>query len=199
MSYSTLPINLWMEALKIAIYILNRVPSQSVPKTLYQLWTWREPSHNYFRVWGCPIEAKVFNPNIRKLDPKTVSCHFIGYLEKSKGYLFYCPDRHMKFVETRYAAFLEDQMIRGSMSIVARNIDLEEKRSDDSRALFLVACGCGIDRARNCSANACCQFSWRGSKWKWETYSSGSNRTRCHELGGAAATSCSRNASCSGP
>ena len=39
MSYSTLPINLWMEALKIAICILNRVPSQSVPKTLYQLWT----------------------------------------------------------------------------------------------------------------------------------------------------------------
>ena len=108
-------------------------------------------------MWDCPIEAKVFNPNIRKLDPKTVSCHFIGYLEKSKGYLFYCPDRHMKFVETRYAAFLEDQMIRGS--IVARNIDLEEKRPDDSRALFLDACGCDIDRARNCSANACCQFS----------------------------------------
>jgi len=33
MSYSTLPINLWMEALKTAIYILNRVPSKSVPKT----------------------------------------------------------------------------------------------------------------------------------------------------------------------
>ena len=77
-------------------------------------------------MWGCPAEAKVFNPNIGKLDPKTVSCHFIGYPEKSKGYRFYCPDRYTKFVETRHAVFLEDQMVRGSM--VARKIDLEEKR-----------------------------------------------------------------------
>ena len=77
-------------------------------------------------MWGCPAEAKVFHPNTGKLDPKTVSCHFIGYPEKSKGYRFYCPDRHTKFIETGHAAFLEDQMIRVSM--VAREIDLEEKR-----------------------------------------------------------------------
>ena len=68
----------------------------------------------------------MFNPNIGKLDPKTVSCHFIGYPEKSKGYRFYCPNRHTKFVETRHAAFLEDQMMRESM--VVRKIDLEKKR-----------------------------------------------------------------------
>ena len=118
MSYSTLPINLWMEALKTAIYILNRVLSKSVLKTPYELWTGREPSLNHFHVWGCPAEAKVFNPNIGKLDPKTVSCHFIGYPEKSKGYHFYCPDRHIKFIETRHSAFLEDQMIRRSMVFV---------------------------------------------------------------------------------
>jgi len=126
MSYSTLPISLWMEALKTAIHILNHVPSKSVPKIPYELWTGRKPTLNYLHVWGCPAEAKVFNPNIGKLDPKTVSCHFIGYLEKSKGYRFYCPDRYTKFVETRHAVFLEDQMVRGSM--VARKIDLEEKR-----------------------------------------------------------------------
>ena len=75
---------------------------------------------------GSPAEAKVFNPNIGKLDPKTVSCHFIGYPEKSKGFCFYCPDRHTKFVEMRHAVFLEDEMMRESM--VAREIDLEEKR-----------------------------------------------------------------------
>ena len=114
-SYSTLPISLWMEALKTAIHILNRVPSKSVPKTPYKLWIEKEPSLNHLRVWGCPAEAKVFNPNIGKLDSKTVSCHFIGYLEKSKCYRFYCPGRQTKFVETRHAVFLEDDMIRGSM------------------------------------------------------------------------------------
>ena len=92
-SYSTLPISLWMEALKTVIHILNRVPSKSVPKTPYELWTGRVPSLNHLRVWGSSAEAKVFNPKIGKLDPKTVSCHFIGYPEKSKGYRFYCPDR----------------------------------------------------------------------------------------------------------
>src|SRR6185369_7224409 len=79
-----------------------------------------------FCIWVCLAEAKVFNPSIGKLDPKTVSCHFIGYPEKSKGFRFYCPGRHTKFVETRHAVFLENEMIRGSM--VPREIDLEEKR-----------------------------------------------------------------------
>ena len=92
-SYSSLPISLWMEALKTAIHILNRVPSKTVPKTPYELWTGKEPSLNYLHVWGCLVETKVFNPNIGKLDSKTVSCHFIGYLEKSKCYRFYCSDR----------------------------------------------------------------------------------------------------------
>ena len=75
-SYSTLPLSLWMEALKTVIHILNRIPSKSVPKTPYELWIGRVPSLNHLRVGGSPAEAKVFNPNIGKLDPKTVSCHF---------------------------------------------------------------------------------------------------------------------------
>jgi hypothetical protein len=77
-------------------------------------------------VWGCPAETKVFNPNIGKLDSKAVSCHFIGYPDKSKGYHFYCPDRHTKFVEIRHAMFLEDDMVRRSM--VVQEINFEDKR-----------------------------------------------------------------------
>jgi hypothetical protein len=115
-----------MEALKTAIHILNRVPSKSVPKTPYELWTGRVPSLRHLRVWGSPAEEKVFHPNIAKLDPKTVTCHFIGYPGRSKGYCFYYLDRYTKFVETRHAVFLEDELMRGSM--VARKINLEEKR-----------------------------------------------------------------------
>ena len=125
-SYSTLSVSLWMDSLKTAIHILNRVPSKSVPKTPYELWTGRKPTLNYLHVWGCPAEAKIFNPSQGKLDEKTVSCHFIGYPEKSKGFRFYCPDRHTKFVETRHAVFLENDMIRGSM--VPREVNPQEKR-----------------------------------------------------------------------
>jgi hypothetical protein len=62
LSYSTLPVRLWMEALKTAIHILNRVPSKAIPKTPYELWTGTKPTLNYLHVWGCPAEANVFNP-----------------------------------------------------------------------------------------------------------------------------------------
>jgi hypothetical protein len=115
-----------MEALKTTIHILKRVPRKSVPKTLYELGTGRVPSLRHLRVCGSQAEAKVFNPNIAKLDPKIVTCYFIGYPDRSKGCRFYCPYRYTKFVETRHAVFLEDELMRGDM--VAQKIDLEEKR-----------------------------------------------------------------------
>lgn len=116
-----------MEALKTAMHILNRVPSKSVARTPYELWTGRNPTLNYFHIWGCPAEARIFNPGQGKLDERTTSCHFIGYPDRSKGYRFYCPDRQTKFIETRHAIFLEDDMIKGSK--VLREVDLQEKRT----------------------------------------------------------------------
>jgi hypothetical protein len=126
LSYSDLSVKLWIEALKTVVHILNRVPSKSVPKTPYELWVGRKPSLRHLRVWGCHAEAKVFNPNIGKLDPKTVSCHFIGYPDKSKGYRFYCSNTYVKIMETRHVVFFENDGISGSR--IPRKIDLEEKR-----------------------------------------------------------------------
>uniref|UniRef100_A0A2N9FGB3 Retrovirus-related Pol polyprotein from transposon TNT 1-94 n=1 Tax=Fagus sylvatica TaxID=28930 RepID=A0A2N9FGB3_FAGSY len=38
LSSSNLPKSLWAEALKMAVYILNRVPTKAVPKTPFELW-----------------------------------------------------------------------------------------------------------------------------------------------------------------
>ncbi|KAK3002003.1 hypothetical protein RJ639_020929 [Escallonia herrerae] len=121
---STLPEFLWVEALKTAVHILNRVPSKSVPKTPFELWVQRKPSLEYFHVWGCLAEAKVYNPHTEKLDPKTISCHFIGYPESSKGFRFYCPSHTTRIVETRHAVFFEDAEYSGSCT--PRIINLEE-------------------------------------------------------------------------
>ena len=86
MSNSTLPEFLWGEALKTAVYILNHVPSKAIPKTLYELWVSRKSTLNYLYVWGCLAKAKIFNPQIKKLDSKTISCNFIGYPEKIKRF-----------------------------------------------------------------------------------------------------------------
>ena len=50
-SHSTLPESLWEEALKTTSYILNKVPTKAVSKTLYELWTGRKPSLKHFHVW----------------------------------------------------------------------------------------------------------------------------------------------------
>jgi hypothetical protein len=59
----------------------------------------------YLHVWGYSTDAKLFNPSIGKLEPKTGSCHFIDYPEKLNGFRFYCPDRYIKIVEMRYDVF----------------------------------------------------------------------------------------------
>lgn len=89
LSNSSLPVSLWMYALKTAMYLLNRVPSKAVQKTHFELWTGRKPSLRHLHVWGCQAEIRIYNPQEKKLDARTISGYFIGYPEKSKGYRFY--------------------------------------------------------------------------------------------------------------
>ena len=106
-SHSTLPESLWGEALKTAAYILNRVPTKAAAKTPYELWTGKKPSLKHFHIWGCPAEARPYRPNEKKLDSRTISCYFIGYSERSRGYKFYDPTTKSIF-ETGTAMFFED-------------------------------------------------------------------------------------------
>ena len=57
MSYSTLPISFWGYALNTAMYLLNLVPSKSVPKTPVELWNGRKPSIRHLHIWGCPAHV----------------------------------------------------------------------------------------------------------------------------------------------
>jgi hypothetical protein len=113
---TTLPENLWGEALKTAAYILNRVPTKAANKTPYELWVGRKPSLNHLRVWRCPCEARPYKPSEKKLDERTVSCYFIGYSERSRGYKFYNPTEHTVF-ESGSAKFFEDnEFVGGDMT-----------------------------------------------------------------------------------
>ena len=85
MSYSSVPIPLWGEALKTAMYILNRVPSKVVPKPPFELWTGRKPSLRHIHIWGCSAEARIYNPHEKKLDSRTISGYFISIGINRKG------------------------------------------------------------------------------------------------------------------
>ena len=90
-SHSSMPESLLGEAFKTAAYILNRVPSKAVNKTSHELWTGKKQSIKHFHIWGCPTEARPYRPHERKLNSRIISCYFVGYAERSRGYKFYGP------------------------------------------------------------------------------------------------------------
>jgi transposase InsO family protein len=58
LSHASLPVSLWMEALKTAAHILNLAPTKSAPNTPHEMWTGKKPSLNYLRVWGCLLKLE---------------------------------------------------------------------------------------------------------------------------------------------
>ena len=50
MAESSLHIRLWVEALKTAIYLLDRVPTKAIIKTPYELWTGRKPNLKHLHI-----------------------------------------------------------------------------------------------------------------------------------------------------
>ncbi|KAL2327971.1 hypothetical protein Fmac_021398 [Flemingia macrophylla] len=130
LNHSDVLLSLWMHALKTAVYLLNRVPSKAVPKTPYELWTERKPSLRHLHVWGCPAEVRIYNPHEKKLNARTISGFFIGYLERSKGYRFYCPNHSTRIVESGNARFIENGQFNGSKEL--RKVDIQETSGDVS-------------------------------------------------------------------
>ena len=96
------------------MYILNYVPMKMVPKTSYKLWVDRKLSLNHLCIWVCPTKAKHYNLHEKILDPRIKSCYFNGYLEKSKGSKFYCPNQYTRIVEMSMAKFIKNRIDGGS-------------------------------------------------------------------------------------
>ena len=75
-----IPLSLWIYTLRIAVYLLNRVPSKAVPKTPFELWTGRKPSLRHC-MFGVARQKLEFITH-KKMDSRTISGFFIGYPEK---------------------------------------------------------------------------------------------------------------------
>ncbi|RVW45213.1 Retrovirus-related Pol polyprotein from transposon TNT 1-94 [Vitis vinifera] len=104
MSYSSLPTSFWGYALQTTVYILNIVPSKSIPNTPLELWNGRKPSLRHIRIWGCP--AHVLKGKTGKLEPRSEVCMFVGYPKGTRGGMFYSAQDNKVFVSTN-ATFLE--------------------------------------------------------------------------------------------
>ncbi|KAK8572904.1 hypothetical protein V6N12_028944 [Hibiscus sabdariffa] len=125
MSHSDLLTSFWGHALETATFTLNRVPSKSVQKTPYEIWTGKRPSMSFMKVWGC--EAYVKHQMSTKLELKSHKCTFVGYPKKTKGYYFFNPKENKVFV-ARTGVFLEREFL--SKKGDHRNIELKEVQQE---------------------------------------------------------------------
>ena len=133
-SHSSLPDSFWGKALKTVTYILNRVPSEAVNKTPYELWTNKRPSIKHLHIWGCLAEVQPYRPHERNLDSRTISYYFVGYAERTRGYKFYNPTLR-SFFETGNARFLEE--VEFGKEENKRNVVFEEDPVIDSAQVLI--------------------------------------------------------------
>jgi len=97
-----------MYALKTIMYLLNRVPSRTVQRTLLNCRQVAKLSLRHLHVWSCHAKIIIYNSQEKKLDTKAINGYIIHYPEKSKGYMFYCPTHSTRNVEIGNSRFLKN-------------------------------------------------------------------------------------------
>lgn len=102
-----MPGKFWGEAVKTAVYLLNRSPTKSLDgKTPFEVWYGRKPSVRHLRTFGCKVFAKRIQPGITKLADRSTPGVFLGYEPGTKGYRVYDPVND-KLLVTRDVIFDE--------------------------------------------------------------------------------------------
>ena len=97
----------WGEAVKAAVYILNRSPTKSLNgKTPFEAWFGKKPGVKHLRTFGCLAYVKKVGPGVTKLSDRSVPGVFFGYEPGTKGYRVYDPVNN-KLMVTRDVIFDE--------------------------------------------------------------------------------------------
>ena len=101
------------------------MPSKSVDKTPYEIWTGKTPSLSFLKIWDCEAFLKRLQSD--KLAPKSDKCIFVGYPKETLGYYFYNQSEGKVFV-ARNGVFLEKEFLKGEKS--GRTVQLEEVQDE---------------------------------------------------------------------
>ena len=62
----------------------------------------------HFHVWGWKVEVRLYNPQSKKINLKTIGGYFIGYCVGSRDSRFYCPSHTTRVMESDRAIYFED-------------------------------------------------------------------------------------------
>lgn len=105
--HSGVPHSLWVEAFTTATFLINRLPSSSLNFTsAYFLLYGNQPNYSTLRVFGTRCYPYTWDTKRNKFDPKSISCVFVGYSDKHKGYRCFDP-KTQRMLVTRHVVFDE--------------------------------------------------------------------------------------------
>lgn len=115
-----LPNQFWFHACATASYLINRKPSASLNmQSPFQKLYNTVPEIKHLRVFGCACFPLLKPYNISKLQPKTTTCVFLGYVGQHKGFI--CLDiAHGKIYVARHVLFDESTFPYSNPSLLQR-------------------------------------------------------------------------------
>ncbi|GKE60317.1 ribonuclease H-like domain-containing protein, partial [Tanacetum coccineum] len=109
-----LPPSFWVEALHMAAYLLNLLPSSAIQNEIpcTKLFN-KQPDYSRLRTFGCLCYPHIDSPH--KLAPRATPCIFLGYPAYHRGYR--CLDLSTnKIILSRHVTFDELQFPYGSIT-----------------------------------------------------------------------------------
>jgi len=107
MKSMSIPGRFWAEAVRLAVYLLNRLPTKPMgDRTPYEAWNGRKPHLGHLRVFGCTGHVRPGVSHLKKLDDRSLPMVYFGIAEGSKAHRMYNPHTN-KIVVSRDVVFEE--------------------------------------------------------------------------------------------
>jgi hypothetical protein len=128
---------LWGVAVAKTVYVLNRLPTQSVnSRTPYEVWHDIKPKVHHLHTFGCIAHVKQGNKQLMKLEDRSTLMVFVGYELGSKAWRFYNPiTKHVHV--SHNAVFKEDQPWKWSC-VEREHVPVTRSRSQSSMSPCVV-------------------------------------------------------------
>ena len=109
-----LPMHLWAEAARTAVYVHNRISHSALGfKTPEEMFTGKKPEVSHLKIFGCPIYVHIPKEKRTKVDPFGKKGIFVGYCEVSKAFRIYILGLHHMEI-SRDVTFDEEASLKRS-------------------------------------------------------------------------------------
>ena len=87
LAHASMPTTYWTEAFYTSVYLINRLPSQSLKfRVPYSLLFSKTPQYDFLKTFGCACYPYLRPYNSNKLQFRSKECVFLGYSFNQHGY-----------------------------------------------------------------------------------------------------------------